>query len=977
MANQGFKSSGLGLGTREVQGTESRTAGEIVIGERSGRPGLGIPWRSRGRRRSGGLAVALVLAAAACAIAAAPASAAFRHPTVTGSFGSDGTAATTIGGLDQLAFNQSEDRLYAYGRSPSKLYGFDMSTPGVQTPLGGFPLNLAEGGGVPDLATDNSPSSTGNIYFLAESSGLYGFTSAGSPISAFPPIGGFGDPCGVATDGEGHVWVGDYGAEAAKEFSSSGAAMGSVSVSGSGRLCHLSFDRSNGNLFVANYTGPTYEYEKSGGGYSSGTLVAAGNTRALTVDASSHTLYVAHESEVLAYNESGALLETFATSLSGISGIAVDEARGVVYVSSGGKVQVIPGVVVPDVTTGDQTGDATVNGHVDPAGGGEITDCYFEFGTETSYGQTAPCEQSTPITSPTDVSADLSGKVLGETEYHYRLVATNASGTNFGGDRTFTPHFVSGLVTDPATNLSRNTATLNGHFLGTGEDTHYYFEWGTTTAYGSTSAIPPGEDAGVTNGETPLTFDVSGLLPGTIYHYRVVAENSKGTSPGNDQTFESVKAVEGLATGAADEVTGTTATLHGSWTGNGEDTTCHFEWGYSDAYGNSTPAVDEGSATGAQAISFGLTGLSPVTTFHFRIVCSNATGPAFGDDQTLTTKALPTIVIRPPSGYSTTGVTLRGTVGPQSGGPTTYHFEYGLTSAYGSSSPESASVGSDNGIYSAEAELEGLEPGTVYHYRLLATSPAGVKQSSDQTFTTVPLLPLVGPTSAADVTPGGATLTAMVNPGFGPTVVVFDYGPGVGYGSRTLPTEPTPADGGEYSLSTEVTGLAAGTTYHFRAVAINFNGIVEGSDATFSTPDVPTVAGGSAGDVGETTASLSGTVQPGFSPTSYRFEYGTGADLGQSTPAGGLGGGDNGVHPVSAALAGLAPGTTYHYRLVATNTIGTTAGADHTFTTSAPKTTTLPPPVTGACHKGSVRRGGKCVPRRHRHKHRKNGKGHG
>ena len=62
--------------------------------------------------------------------------------------------------------------------------------------------------------------------------------------------------------------------------------------------------------------------------------------------------------------------------------------------------------------------------------------------------------------------------MLGETTYHYRLVATNASGTNFGGDRTFTPHFVSGLVTDPATNLSRNNATLNGHFLGTGEDTH-------------------------------------------------------------------------------------------------------------------------------------------------------------------------------------------------------------------------------------------------------------------------------------------------------------------------------------------------------------------------------------------------------------------------------------------------------------------------------------------------------------------------
>jgi phosphodiesterase/alkaline phosphatase D-like protein len=842
-----------------------------------------------------------------------------------------------------------------------------MSTPGVQTPLGGFPLNLAEGGGVPDLATDNSPSSTGNIYFLSESSGLYGFTSAGSPISAFPPIAGFGDPCGVATDGEGNVWVGDYGAREAKEFSSSGTPLGGVDVSGSGQLCHLAFDRSNGNLFVANYTGATYEYEKSGG-YSTGTLIASGNTRALTVDASSHTLYVAHEGEVLAYNESGALLETFATSLSGISGIAVDEARGIVYVSSGGKIQVIPGVVVPDVSTGEQTGNATVNGHVDPAGGGEITGCYFEFGTEApAYGKTVACSPSGPFSSPTDVSADLSGEVLGETEYHYRLVATNANGTNFGADRTFIPHFVSGLVTDPATEIDRNIATLNAHFNGTGEDTHAYFEWGTTTAYGNTSATPPGVDLGATSGNTTLLFHVSGLQPGTLYHYRVVAENSKGKSPGNDQTFTTVTAVPNLTTGAATDLTGTSATLHGSWTGNGEDTTCHFEWGYSDAYGNSTPAVDEGSETGTQNASVSLTGLSPVTTFHYRIVCSNVTGPAVGNDQSLTTKALPAVAIRPPSGYSTTGVTLRGTVGPQSGGPTTYHFEYGTTSAYGTSTAESAPVGSGNETYPAEAKLEDLQPGTVYHYRLVATSPAGVKQSGDQTLTTVPLLPELGTTAAADVTPAAAILTATVNPGFGATVVVFEYGPGVGYGSRTLPTEPTPADGSEHSLSTEVNGLAPGTTYHFRAVAINFNGSIQGPDQTFTTPDAPTLAGVTAGNVTQTSADLSGTVQPGFSPTTYRFEWGAAPDSGVSTPAGNLGA-DNLAHPVGASLTGLVPGTTYHYRLIATNEIGTTESADLTFTTASPHAA-VALPAAPPCRKGYVKRSGKCVPKHHHRKH--------
>jgi phosphodiesterase/alkaline phosphatase D-like protein len=920
-------------------------------------------------RLGGRLALVCALAAALTALTAAPASAAFSHPAVSGSFGSDGTSATTIGGLDQLAFNQASQRLYALGRSPAKVYGFDTTTPGTYTALsGGFPITVSEPGGVPDLATDNSPSSTGNIYFLSESTGLYAFTSAGAGISGFP-VGGFGDPCGVATDGEGNVWVGDYGSQSVKKYSSAGASLGSVDVAATGRPCHVEVDRSNDDIYVADYNGGVYRYAKSGGGYASGTLVDPETARAIAVDASSHTLYVAHSSEVDAYNESGAHLETFATGLGGLSGVAVDEARGIVYVSAANKVQVLPGVVVPDVVTGDQTGDATVNGHVDPAGGGEITSCEFEFGTDTSYGESAPCSQSTPISAPADVSADLSGEVVGETTYHYRLVASNANGTSYGGDRTFTPHFVSGLSTDPATGVGKNTATLNAHFIGTEEDTHYYFEWGTTTEYGDTSAAPPGDDAGSTSGGTPLSFDASGLLTGTTYHYRVVATNSKGTSTGNDQTFTTVDAVAFLTTEPATDLTGTSATLNGTWTGEGVDTTCHFEWGYNTLYGNTTPDVGEGSGSGPQSASVQLTGLSPVTTFHYRIVCSNSFGTTEANDRSLKTLALPAVAVQPPSDYLTDGVTLHGTVGPREGGNTTYHYEYGTTEAYGESTPESASVGSDNGTYPADSELTALQPGTLYHYRLVATSPAGVTRSKDQTFTTVPLLPSVDSTSASGVTPTGATLTATVNPGNGATLVIFDYGPGLSYGSRTLPTEPTPADGADHPLSAQLTGLTPGTTYHYRAVAINFNGVTNGADGTFSTPDTPIVGGGSATGVTQTGALLSGNVQPGFSPTSYHFEYGPTSDYGQSTPAGGLGA-DNGVHPVSASLAGLAAGTTYHYRLVASNAIGTTSGADHTFATSPAPPVTSAPPRSPACRKGFVRRHGRCVRRRHRHRHR-------
>ena len=195
-------------------------------------------------------------------------------------------------------------------------------------------------------------------------------------------------------------------------------------------------------------------------------------------------------------------------------------------------------------------------------------------------------------------------------------------------------------------------------------------------------------------------------------------------------------------------------------------------------------------------------------------------------------------------------------------------------------------MGSDFAAHPASAKIEGLDPGATYHYRLIATSPTGITPSGDATLTTVPLLPAVGATSADEVSPTGATLIASVNPGFGPTVVVFDFGTGTSDRTRTLPTDPTPGDGTEHSVSTALSGLVPGTTYHYRAVAINFNGVTEGTDQTFSTPAVPKIADPAAADLTDHSARLIGTVQPGFAPTSYHFEYGPTRGYGFSAAAG-------------------------------------------------------------------------------------------
>jgi hypothetical protein len=111
----------------------------------------------------------------------------------------------------------------------------------------------------------------------------------------------------------------------------------------------------------------------------------------------------------------------------------------------------------------------------------------------------------------------------------------------------------------------------------------------------------------------------------------------------------------------------------------------------------------------------------------------------------------------------------------------------------------------------------------------------------------------------------------------------------------------------------------------------------------------PAVTTSSPSDIGQSSATLSGTVDPNGQSTSYHFEYGTTTAYGTQTGPAGVGSGNTpvGVHQ---AIFGLSPNTAYHYRLVATSPAGTTDGADQTLTTSS--TTTSQVAVLG--HEGFV-----------------------
>jgi len=95
-------------------------------------------------------------------------------------------------------------------------------------------------------------------------------------------------------------------------------------------------------------------------------------------------------------------------------------------------------------------------------------------------------------------------------------------------------------ITEAATNITANEATLNGYVYTTGLSTTYHFEYGPTTSYGTSVPVPSGK---VGSGATWQAVSQSGFDLHTLqgsYHYRLVATNSSGTVYGADHTFTTI-----------------------------------------------------------------------------------------------------------------------------------------------------------------------------------------------------------------------------------------------------------------------------------------------------------------------------------------------------------------------------------------------------------------------------------------------------
>ena len=407
------------------------------------------------------------------------------------------------------------------------------------------------------------------------------------------------------------------------------------------------------------------------------------------------------------------------TYTSGYAGLEVNGGAGTIYNFRAGRIDIQP----PDTTI--QSG---------PTGAVLPENISFTF-SSTESGSSFECSLDGASYSACASPKAYPGLTSGSS-HTFRVRAVDAVGNQdeTPAERNFSVIQPPTVVTNAATGVKAHEATLNANVNPNGGETTYQFEYGTTTSYGSKApASPKGIGSGAQSIE--VSNEISGLQPGTTYHFRVSATNGAGTSHGEDQTF-TTPGVPVVATEAPSNVSAHEATFNASVNPTGAATSYQFEYGKTTAYGSKIPAAAKsvGSGISAVSVSEAPNALEEDVTYHYRAVAENEAGTTYGEDEAFKTPLMPDVETEAAEAVEGEEAVLSGSVDPN-GAATEYDFEYGTTAAYGTTIPPDE-AGNGNGAIEAREAIGELQPETTYHYRIVAASQAGTDYGKDMTLTT-------------------------------------------------------------------------------------------------------------------------------------------------------------------------------------------------------------------------------------------------
>lgn len=314
--------------------------------------------------------------------------------------------------------------------------------------------------------------------------------------------------------------------------------------------------------------------------------------------------------------------------------------------SAGGSYEATIGPVAGAATIGVQplTDNVIVSGNQDAVNRDQAP-------TASVYDASGVLVEALPIDGGANFST-ISGVAGGPSGRWY--VSTDVSRGNYPGGygpvsiQIYNPALAPAIDGQPssASGVTYGAATLTGTADPRGQSTALTFEYGTTTAYGASSAAT---DLGAGDGGVTRSTLVSGLQPDTTYHFRAVAENATGRVVGTDHTFTTTVAPPAATDVRAIDVTPTSVTLQATVDPHGIASTYRFTVaGVTVPHSQASPAVDVPAQTGPYTATATFEGLPAGARFAVSVTTTSATGSATDNTLSLTTPANPPFIPAPP-----------------------------------------------------------------------------------------------------------------------------------------------------------------------------------------------------------------------------------------------------------------------------------------------------------------------------------------
>gem|GEM_PF-605973 len=489
-----------------------------------------------------------------------------------------------------------------------------------------------------------------------------------------------------------------------------------------------------------------------------------------------------------------------------------------------------------DVETGEAfevtPSSAHLTGELNPLG---ISTVYqFEIGTTKTYGEKVPLSSASAGAGSVSVDVDQQvGELQPETTYHYRLVVTNANGTAYGEDRAF---------------RTSHSAYQFQSSIGTG-----------------------GTGPGQLDGPWGLDTDAQGnLWVADRYNDRVQKFSPKGEYLGQFGGF-------GTADGLLNEPLDVAVTANGDiWvTDSGNNRVQKFDstGKYLMKFGSS--GTDDGQFTEPWGIDVAANGNVWVADARYhRIQQFNQLGGFISKVNEF--QAPRGIAIDPDSHLWVTDNTAHRIEELSSSGTKLSQFGVKGTSDGQFEEPQAIDVKPSGDLLVVDRHNDNVQQftpdgeyvgqfgaGQLNDPRGVVTSPGGVAYVSNTVNDRIEIwrqpIPLATTGGLSELSPTGATITGAVNPRGVATTYRFEYGKTTSYGTKVpVPNGSVGAGTADVAVSQAIKGLEPSTTYHYRLVAVNANGLVYGQDKVLVTDSFT----GSRLDAMALTEPFNGTTSP-------------------------------------------------------------------------------------------------------------------